>query len=512
MYERDAHHSLLPGDCQADWPRSPHLTIRAIQITLLIGTTCQFQVMASLTSVTDGEWEVVVAGHSGSNAGAEAALAAEASAIRLQHVPSDVVDTAVDLVIDTLAASIGAASEEVVGLAARIADDSGNSTRLTDLTQTSARSAAFVNGVAAHVLDFDDWLPVAGVHPSAPLLPAVMALAQDRDAPGPAAVDTRALLTSYIAGFEAQARIGEALGSAHYAMGFHPTATVGIFGAATGAAHLIELDPSGLQLAWGLAATQSAGLRTVFGTMGKSLHVGRAAEAGLISAQLAAAGATAPDDAIFGPNGFAATHGVESDAGPLTVPFSERWYLREVLVKKYAACFGTHAAIDALLSLRGRLDIDRVTEIELTVPELVRTVCAIPDPTTPLEGKFSLAFTAALALVRGTCRVDDFTVASLGDPTLKSIVERVRLRFDPSMRPQETHVRVRMDGGETLQCSADSSIPATPGARGLVVREKFASLVTPVLGSERCTALLAALDALPAEGKLSDITALLGEL
>ena len=443
---------------------------------------------------------------SGQRAG-EAVLAAESSVLRLEQIPPDVVDTAVDCIIDTLAASLASGSEDVVRLAAQVAYDQGSCTRLSDGAHVGARSAALINGIAAHVLDFDDWLPVAGVHPSAPLLPAVLAQSQAAAGADPARRDTNGLLTAYIAGFEAQARIGVALVPEHYSAGFHPTATVGVFGAATGVAHLLGLEPAGTRRAWGLAATQAAGLRAVFGTMGKSLQVGRASEAGLLSAQLAGVGATAPGDAIFGPGGFAITHGHDADVEAATVPFAERWYLREVLVKRHAACFGTHAAIDALLALRNDLDLARVSEIELTVPELLQTVCAIPTPTTPLEGKFSLTFTAALALVRGSCHVADFTHESVNDPRLRSVVERVRISFDPSLRPQQTHVRVLLDGGETLQRSADSAVPAAPHERHTIVRDKFRALAAPVLGVERSTALLTAIEKLPTGGNISEITA-----
>ncbi|MGW0177184.1 MmgE/PrpD family protein [Rhodococcus sp. NPDC003322] len=440
---------------------------------------------------------------------AEVVLATESSGLCLEQVPADVVDAAVDFILDTLAVTFGGGSEDVVRLAARVADDRGACVRVTDSSGAGSRSAALINGTAAHVLDFDDWLPAAGIHPSAPLLPAVLAQAQAQGARGSAEIGTSRLLAAYISGFEAQARIGAALAPEHYAMGFHPTATVGIFGAATGAGYLLGLGPAVLQHAWGFAATQAAGLRMMFGTMGKALHVGRASEAGVFAAQLAAAGATAPSGAIFGLKGFAATHGHTGDVGPLTVPFAERWYLREALVKRHAACFGTHAAVNALLLLRNEIELDLVREIELTVPELMRTVCAIQSPATPLEGKFSLAFVAALALVRGSCQVADFTEEAIHDESLRSVAERVRVSFDPSMKTQETHVRVVLDGQKTLEGSSDSSVPVTPQERHGIVREKFRALVGPVLGLDRCSALLAAVENLPAGGSVSELTTLL---
>ncbi|MCQ4129034.1 MmgE/PrpD family protein [Rhodococcus erythropolis] len=437
----------------------------------------------------------------------EALIAAEATALALESVPTDVIEAAVDCIIDALAVSIGASADETVGLAARVADAPGLCTRLNGGALVAPRTAAFVNGIAAHVLDFDDWLPSAGLHPTAPLLPAV--LAQAEASGHSSSLHGGRLLTAYIAGFEVQARLGASVAPGHYQAGFHPTSSIGIFGAATGVAHLLGLEAGEIQHAWGLAATQAAGLRAAFGTMGKSVQVGRAAEAGLLSAQLSAAGITAPNAAFFGPRGFAATHGQEASANLARVPFAEKWYLREVLIKRHASCFGTHAAIDALLALRDDVDLGAVREVELVVPEILRTVCAISSVTTPLEGKFSLAFTAALALVRGSCQVSDFTAGSVLDPLLKSVADRVRITFDTTLQPQQTMVRVLLTDGTAQHHSADSLVLPTRHERRAIVRCKLHDLAGPLIGAERCGALLAAIEQLPTGGAVSDVTSLL---
>jgi 2-methylcitrate dehydratase PrpD len=430
-------------------------------------------------------------------------LVAGAATLRWEDIPGDVVDAAVDCMVDTVAVAVGGSGEETVHLIGPLTADRGPCTRLVDGAAVGMRSAALANGVAAHVLDFDDWLPAAGLHPSAPLLPAVLATAEcvaaSADLPG-----TR-LLTAYVAGFEVQARIGAALAPGHYLAGFHPTATVGVFGAAAAAAHLLGLGPEGTARALGLAAAQAAGLRTSFGTMAKPLQVGRAAEAGVLATLLAAAGATAPEGALFGPGGFAATHSDTLDPAVAAVGFADHWYLREVLLKRHAACFGTHASIDALLELRDGLDPTRVHEIELTVPELLRTVCAIPAPQTALQAKFSLAHTAALALVRGQCQVADFTPDVARDPQLLAVAERVRLRFDPSLRAQQTHVRVLLDDGTTRAGTADSARLPPPAGRRAIARDKLAALAAPGLGAPGGDALMQALEALPLHGSVSAI-------
>lgn len=434
----------------------------------------------------------------------EGTLAAFAAGLRLTDVPDDVVDAAIDCITDTMAVALGAWNDDTVRIVSELTQDNGPCTRLADGASVGMRSAALANGVAAHVLDFDDWLPAARVHPSAPLLPAVLATAESAtDRTGPPA-GTR-LLSAFIAGFEVQARIGAALTPTHYAAGFHPTATVGAFGAAAGAAHLLGLNADATARALGLATAQSAGLRTSFGSAAKSLQVGRAAEAGVSAAALAAAGASAPENAVFGLGGFAATHCHEWDESLAGLDSRDHWYLREVLLKRHAACFGTHASIESLLQLRDGLELGQVQEIELTVPELLRTVCAIPQPRTALEGKFSFAFTAALALVRGRCAVTDFTESAVQEAGLRSVVDKVRLRFDPSLPPQQTQVRLLMKDGATRTASSDSSRVPTPAARRVIAQEKLRDLSTPLLGARGAAALLTAIATLRSDTSSADL-------
>jgi len=436
-------------------------------------------------------------------------LAGEVANLRFADVPGDVVDAALDCILDTLAVGIAGAREEVVRHIAAVADEAGPCSGL-DGVRRGPRAAALVNGTAAHALDFDDWLPVGGLHPSAPLLPALLAQAELMAGPDGAVVaDGPWVLAAFVAGFEAQARIGAAVAPAHYGAGFHPTGTIGGFGAAAATAHLLGADRDQIATALSLAATSAAGLRSMFGTMAKPLHAGRAAESGLLAARLAAAGFTASTDAVVGPRGFAQSHGQTPDVEPLRVPFAERWYLREVLLKQHASCFGTHAAIDALRTIRAGVDPDDVIEIELTVSELLRTVCSIPAPTTPLEGKFSLAFTSALALADGRAAIADFTPERVRDRRLTRLVARVRVHYHPTQPPQTTRVRLRLTDGRERTATADSAAVPDPATRRRVARQKFRSLVSPVLGASRTEELVSAGDALADGGNFTAVTRLI---
>lgn len=438
---------------------------------------------------------------------AQRRLAGQVSGLRFADLPVDVVDTAIDCILDTVAVAIAGAGEEVVRHVVTAAEEAGPCSGL-DGKRYGARAAALVNGTAAHALDFDDWLAAGGLHPSAPLLPAALAQAELAGPERATPVDGTRVLAAYVAGFEAQARIGAAVAPGHYGAGFHPTGTIGVFGAAAGAAHLLGADGEQVATALSLAATTAAGLRSMFGTMAKPLHAGRAAEGGLLAARLATAGFTASTDAIVGPSGFAECHGLTPDIEPLQVPFAERWYLRDVQLKQHASCFGTHAAIEALRQLRADVDPDDIVEIELTVSELLRTVCSIPAPTTPLEGKFSLAFTSALALLAGRCATTDFTPERVHDPRLRDLAARVRLHYDPSLPAQTTYVRLRLADGRERTAEADSAAIPAPATRRSTAREKFRSLVSPVLGTSRTEGMAAAIDALADGGDLAAVTRL----
>lgn len=431
----------------------------------------------------------------------DAQVAEMAVGMRMEHVPDDVLDAAVDCIADTVAVGLAGASSEEVQHLSRIAAPSGQALVFGRRSGSSPRDAALLNAVAAHVLDFDDWLPAAGVHPSTPLIAAALAAAQSEAM----RVSGKALLAAYVAGFETQARVGASIAPGHYEDGFHPTATVGTFGAAVAAARIAGADSSAMSGALGLASTSAAGIRAAFGTSAKSVQVGKAAENGLLAAQLALGGASAPADAVLGERGFAASHGHRVDIAIATAPFDSRWYLREVAVKEHASCFGTHAPVDAILELRGRCGIDRVSRIEIVVSETMRTVCAIPMPATPLEGKFSLAFTASLALIRGRCGVAEFAERTVSDQALREMAGRVTVAFAPTFTPQQARVTIVCDDGSVLTAGGDSAVPPSAEVRRKIVRGKLLSLATPVLGEAGAVNLLSVVEGLAGDRTVDEL-------
>ncbi|MCU1631320.1 MAG: 2-methylcitrate dehydratase, partial [Pseudonocardia sp.] len=274
--------------------------------------------------------------------GALALLAEQAAGLGFDQLPADVVALVGMAVLDTLGVAVAAVDEPVVRLVREELTTPG-SAALWGGGRADPGAAALVNGTAAHALDYDDYAPGSGLHPSAPLVAALFAAAALQHGRG-RAVSGRDLVTAYVAGYEVQERLGLLLWPSHYARGFHTTGTVGTVGAAAGAARLLGADPAQMSAALGLGATDAAGLKAMFGSMGKPYHAGRAAASGLRAARLAVRGMTVGDDAVFGSQGLVAAASGESGTAEVTTRFGEPWHVRDVLPKLNPSCFGTHAA------------------------------------------------------------------------------------------------------------------------------------------------------------------------
>ncbi len=410
-----------------------------------------------------------------------------------QALPPDVVDIAKQCVLDWIGVTIGGIREPVVRhVRAEVLAEGGNpqATLLGTGEKVSPVQAALVNGVAAHALDFDDVSPAMVGHPTAPVLPALFAVAEDADLDGPA------LLTAFVAAVETECRVGRLMAPGHYAAGWHVTGTVGTFGAAAACAAALGLDEGQWRAALGIAGTQAAGLKSMFGTMCKPLHAGKAAANGLLAARLAARGFTADDAVLDTPQGFALTQTTSRNVSAVLDRPADDFDIRDVIFKDYAACFFTHSSIEGVRRLVDQhgLTPDDVIGVRLRVPPQHLSVCDIAAPSTPLEGKFSLRFTAALALAGVRPDIHAFTEATLTDPVLTSLRDRVRVIADPAMTSTSTsHVQVTTGSGQVLTASVDVGMP--PRGQQIIARwsrlaDKCRSLIAGHLGPEATAELI----------------------
>jgi 2-methylcitrate dehydratase PrpD len=394
-----------------------------------------------------------------------------------RHLPPDVATVAGQSILDWFACAIAGSTEPLARiLREELVTAEGPASVIGTGRRTGVLPAALVNGAAGHALDFDDTHTLMSGHPSVPVFPAALALAEELDTSG------ADLLAAFVAGVEIEARLGAGIGPSHYAKGWHVTSSIGIFGATAAASRLLRLDAEQFGRAMGLAASQASGLKANFGTMTKPFHAGHAAERGLLSARLARCGFTANPDALDANQGLAQAAG-DGRWHADRLDGEGDWLLPQTLFKYHAACYLTHAAIEATGALTGDRDVDRVTVV--VHPSLV-DVCGIPRPSTGLEAKFSLTATTAFTIAGiDTSDPASFSDANVNDERVRALIERIVVTTDSALRI--TQARVVVEGGRhpARHAEHDSGVPATDlAAQGAKLRAKFAGLVEPVLGAD----------------------------
>lgn len=423
--------------------------------------------------------------------GLTAQLVGQALSVRFDDLPVDVRRCAQDCLVDWLGCTFAGLAEPVSAIVTEAAVEEGGHPQATFIGRAlrgSLGQAALVNGTASHALDYDDvHLAVPG-HMSVAIIPAVLALAEHRQADG------AAFAAAFVAGFETACRIGRLVAPAHYANGFHATATIGSLGAAMACAHLLHLTPVQAAHALALAATQAAGLKAMFGTMAKPLHAGLAAQAGLRAALLAAKGFAARTDVLECAQGFAAVHGTDFHVADALARPEGDFHLLGNLFKFHAACYSTHATIEAVAALRGEhaVDASAVEQIHIVAGQGC-SICNIQSPTTAMEAKFSLRVAAAFALLG----IDTSSLQGWGRATEHGVTivrDRVQVELVAGMGLSDAEVVMRLRDGRELRRMHDCGIPmADKVAQSERVRRKFRAIASPAVGEGRLVQLLEAI-------------------
>jgi 2-methylcitrate dehydratase PrpD len=351
-------------------------------------------------------------------------------------IPDAVLRRAAMHVLDTLAAGVaGSASREATRSRDALLDDSRSGATVVWGTKlrTTPASAALLNGIAAHAYELDD---SGGCdHSGAVVVPAVLAAASAARSP----VDGPQLLTATVLGYELGRRVQEALGGYDSVneSGWHTTGTCGPFAAAAAAAKVLGLDQQGTAHAIGLAAASAAGSWAFLaeGAMSKRLHAGHAARGGLEAALLAAAGFSGPSDifeAAWG--GFLDLYrgATTPQPGALLDDLGTDWQIEYASIKPHATCRSTHAAIDALLTLRSTIEApETVNAIEVRTSDLIATMCGGADIDELSAAQLSLPFALAVATVYGRVDIDD-VIAGQNDPRVTALIEHTTITVDPS--------------------------------------------------------------------------------
>lgn len=425
------------------------------------------------------------------------------------RLPADVREAARRCVLDWMGVALAGASDPLIPILTGAAQDEGGYPACALVAQherVAPLQAALINGAAGHVLDYDDVNTGMTGHPTAAILPALLALAETRDASG------AELIAAFVAGYETAARVGLLVAPGHYARGYHNTCTVGVVAAAAGCARLLRLDANAAARAIGIAATQAAGLKSQFGTQCKPFHAGVAAQNGLRAALLASRGMESRIDMLECRGGFAAT--LSSDFQPAAaLADPQRYFIRENLFKYHAACYGTHSAVESIRKLRAghSLAPGAVRRAVVRVAQSADSMCNIQNPRSGLEAKFSLRFMAAAALLGlDTAGLDTYSETTCADAALVAMRDKVTVELVREGWLQHTlksEVIVETSDGRRLQAAYDASIPETDiAAQGVRLDAKFDKLAGAVLGTARAQALkglLERLESVPAKALMA---------
>ena len=362
------------------------------------------------------------------------------------------------------------------------------------------------NGFLAHLDDFDDtYLPTV-FHPSAPTIPPALALAEYRQASG------REFLTACALGLEVSCRVAQVIQAVQHGAVWHMTGIVGPFGAAAAAGRLLGLDADAMARAFGLAGTQASGLRETFGTMTKAFHPGRAAQSGLLAAQLAQRGFTCTPAILEGQHGFVAalapgvhdlSHGSES--------LKSRWELLNNALKPYACAILAHAMVDAMRALRGRLGpvAEKVVRVSGRVNPLAITLESRPNPGSGLESRLSFQHAMAVALIDGAAYPSQFTDARASDPAVARLRGKIDVTGDDAIAQDACELTLTLDdGSKHTERVAHATGTLDNPMSDAQIEEKFLALTQSVLGTSRAERLLETLGRLEIVEDMNEIVEL----
>ena len=369
---------------------------------------------------------------------------------RPDDVPEKVRHEAARSFLNWVGCAVGASRHETVENAlAALGEFSGprEATVLGRADKLDVMLAALMNGITSHTFDFDDTHLKTVIHPSGPVASAILALSEHRLFNG------KDFLHAFILGVEAECRIGNSVYPQHYDVGWHITGTAGVFGAAAAAGRLLGLSEQQMTWALGIAATQSSGMREMFGTMCKPFHPGNAARNGLLAALLAQKNFTSSVQGIEAKRGFANVLSTAFKPGEITDKLGESWEVSLNTYKPFACGIVIHPAIDGCVQLRNehKLTGDEIEAIALKAHPLVLELTGKKTPQVGLEGKFSVYHSSAVAVIYGAAGEAEYSDAVVRDPKVIALRDKVSATVDKTMHEDQVHVSIRLKNGKTVE-------------------------------------------------------------
>src|SRR6267142_3318885 len=401
------------------------------------------------------------------------------SRTRYEDIPANVIELGKKSILDGLGLALAGSRAESGPIFRKFVEQSGacigKSTIIGTPQKTSARFAALVNGISIHADDFDDTQLAAAkdrvygllMHPTVPVLPAIFALAEQR------AINGKEWMLAYHLGVEVGCKIAEAIAPRHYEDGFHTTGTCGPFGSAAACAKLLNFDLSKTLKTFGLAASNSAGLRENFGTMTKPYQAGHAAEAGLVSAELVALGWTAAEQILEADRGFFHAFGGSYDPSASLDRLGKPWTFASpgVSLKPYPSGSLTHPAMTELARLieANKIQAAQVEKVDIGANHNMTTTLLHHQPKTGLEAKFSMEFCLAILLLEGKAGLGQFSDKVVPRPDVQEMIRRINFYIDPEAESagydkMTSILKIHLKNGAVITGRADfgKGSPANP--------------------------------------------------
>ncbi len=368
---------------------------------------------------------------------------------RWGDIPSAMRHEAKRAVLNWMGCAIGGCRDDTVERAlAALNEFSGprTSSLIGRHDKLDALHAALINGISSNILDYDDTHLRTVMHPTVPVAAALCALVEHRPVTGAQFIE------AFVLGIEVECRVGNAVSPGHYAHGWHISSSCGVFGAAAGAAKLLNLNTQQTAWALGIAATQASGLREMMGGMSKSFNLGHAARCGLLAALLAERNFTCSERALEAPRGFAHVLGQEPQLDELTRGLGDTWELAANAYKPYPCGIVLHAAIDACLELCAQpgFAVGDIAGVAVRMNPLALEITGRAAPASGLEGKLSVAHAVAAALVQGAAGVAQFTDACVREPAIVALRSKVSTQPDASCDTAAAHVEMVLKDGRTF--------------------------------------------------------------
>ena len=444
-------------------------------------------------------------------------LAKRINALSFHELPQEAIHWAKVGILDTVGVTLAGAREDATRIVEGMTrGSSGPSLVFGGNRRVGALDAALVNGTASHALDFDDCNNTLGGHPSAPILPALFALADEAGASG------RDFIAAYVAGFETECKIGLGVHFYHYTKGWHPTATLGVFGAAAACAKLLKLPHDRMATALAIAASLASGIKSNFGTMVKPLHVGHCTRNGLFAVLLARDGYTANSGAFEHKQGFFNVFNGEGnyDATKVLPAWAKPLDIVKpgIAIKQYPCCGSTHSALDVVLALAREHkpaadDIERV-DVWTHTRRLEHT--NRPDPRSNLDAKFSVQYCMARAILDRRIAMEHFDGQAYEEPAVRKLLPRVHAApYTTAQFPAENHfgaeVKITLKGGKVLGGkidqpfgrTSDNPLPAS------LLKEKFDNCAARALSREQTASVYSAIQGLENLQDVRELTAII---